>query len=69
MYRLVFALLMMTLGVFSAFAIGDEVHEPSSLKAQEGKVVYAPISPAVNLMDESNIQKEDHNITGHGKAK
>lgn len=69
MYRLVFALLMMTLGVFSAFAIGDEVHEPSSEKVQEGKVVYIPISPAVNLMDESSIQKEDHNITGHGKAK
>jgi hypothetical protein len=59
----------MTLGVFTAFAIEDEVHKPSSLKAQEGKVVYILISPTVNLMDESKIQQEDHNITGHGKAK
>lgn len=69
MYRLFVTLLIMTLGVFTAFAIDDEVHEPSSLKAQEGKVVYIPISPTVNLMDESKIQQEDHNITGHGKAK
>ena len=69
MYRLIFVLFIMTLGVFTAFAIEDEAHEPSSAKAQEGKVVYIPISPAVNLNDESKIQQEDHNITGHGKAK
>lgn len=69
MYRLFFTLLIMTLGVFTAFATGDEVHEPSSVKAQDGKVVYIPISSTVNLMDESKIQQEDHNITGHGKAK
>lgn len=69
MYRLFFTLLIMTLGVFTAFAIGDEVHEPSSVKAQEGKVTYTVISPAVNLMDESKIQQKDQNTTGLGQAR
>lgn len=69
MYRLFFTLFLMTLGVFTAFATGDEVHEPSSLKAQDGKVVYIPISPTVNLIDESKIQQEDQNTTGLGQAR
>jgi hypothetical protein len=69
MYRLFFALLMISVGVLTAFGMGDEVHEPSSIRAQEGKVVYVSISPGVNFMDESKIQQEDQNSTGHGKAK
>lgn len=69
MYRLFFILLMMTSAVFTALAMGDEIHEPTSVRAQEGKVVYVPISPAVNFMDELKIQQEDQNSTGHGKAK
>lgn len=69
MYRLVFTLLMISLGALSAFGVGDEVHEPTSPSAQEGKVAYVPIAVAVNIIDESKIQKEDQNTTGHGKAK
>ncbi|MDP3301568.1 MAG: hypothetical protein Q8S36_06320 [Sulfuricurvum sp.] len=69
MYRLFFTLLMMTLGVLTVFGMGDEVDKPSSIKAEEGKTVYISISPAVNFMDESKIQQEDQNSTGHGKAK
>lgn len=69
MYRLLFTLLMIALGVLNAFGIGDEVYEPSSVKALEGKVIYTPIPPVVNHMNESNIQQEDQNSTGHGKAK
>lgn len=69
MYWLFFALFMMTSTVLTALAIGDEYHEPSSVKAQEGKVIYVPIFPAVNFMDESKIQLEDQNSTSHGKAK
>lgn len=68
MYRLFFALLLIGAGVLTAFGVEDEIG-PSSAKAQEGKVIYTPISPAVNLMDESKIQQEDQNSTGHGKAK
>lgn len=66
MYRLCFALLVMTLGVVTVFGVEDE---PSSVKGQEGKVVYIPVLPAVSVTDEFNIQKEDQNSTGHGKAK
>lgn len=69
MNRLLFALFMITLGSYTAFGIGDEYHEPSSPKAQEGKVIYVPINPAVNVLDEQKIQKDDQNVTGHGKAK
>lgn len=69
MYRLFFALLMMTLGGLTAFGMGDEIHEPSSLRAQEGKIVYIPIPPAMSLLNESKIQQDDQNNTGHGKAK
>lgn len=69
MYRLFFALLMISVGVLTAFGMGDEVHEPSSIRAQEGKVVYVQIPPAMSLLNESRIQQDDQNSTGHGKAK
>lgn len=68
MYRLIFVLLM-SLGVLSAFGMGDEVNEPSSVKAQEGKVAYTPISASVNFLDESRIQQDDQNTTGLGQAR
>ena len=69
MYRLVFTLLVISLGALSTFGMGDEVHKPTSPQAQEGKVAYVPIAEAVSIVDESKIQKEDQNSTGHGKAK
>jgi len=69
MNRLLFALLMITLSIYTAFAMGAEVYEPSSLHGQEGKVLYVPINPKVNFEDEQKIQKEDQNITKHGQAK
>ena len=69
MYRLFFALPMIILAVLTAYGVEDEHYEPSSPKAQEGKVVYVPIAPTVNFMDETTIQKEDQNTTQHGKAK
>ena len=69
MKRLLLALFMISLGMYTAFGIGDKYHEPSSPKAQEGKVMYVPINPAVNSEEEQKIQQDYHNITGHGKAK
>lgn len=69
MDRWLFALFMVTLSIYTAFGMGDEYHQPSSLQAQEGKAVYAPINPAVNVMDEQKIQQNDQNVTGQGKAK
>lgn len=69
MNRLLFALFIITLCVYTAFGMGSEDNKPSSPQAQEGKVVYVPINPAVNLYEEYSIQKFDQNSTGHGKAK
>lgn len=69
MYRLFFAFFIMSLAVLTVFGMNDEPHEPSSPTAQEGKTPYIPISSAVNVTDESKIQQEDHNSTGHGKAR
>lgn len=65
MYRLFFIFLILV-DSYAAIAIADD---PSSVNAQEGKAVYTPIAPAVSVMNESNIQKEDQNSTGHGQAK
>jgi hypothetical protein len=69
MDRLFFALLIMNVGALTVLAMGDEVQEPTSVRALEGKTLYVPISPAVNSIDESKIQKDDQNITKHGQAK
>lgn len=69
MYRLFFTLFIMSLAVLTVFGMSDETHEPSSPTAQEGKTLYVPISPAVNVTDESKIQQVDHNSTGHGQAR
>ena len=69
MNRWLFIVFMITLSIYTAFGMGNEYHEPSSPKAQEGKAVYVPINPSVNFTDEEKIQQDDQNVTGHGKAK
>ncbi len=69
MKRLFLALLMMTLGSYAVFAIGDEYPQPSSPDAYDGSDVYAPINPAVKIVDEQKIQQEDQNMTHLGGAK
>jgi hypothetical protein len=69
MNRWLFIVFMITLSIYTAFGMGSESHEPSSPQAQEGKAVYVPINPVVSILDEQKIQKDDQNITGHGKAK
>lgn len=69
MNRLLLTLFMMTLSVYAAFGMESEDNKPSSPQAQEGKAVYAPINPAIDLYEEYSIQKSDQNSTGHGQAK
>lgn len=65
MYRLFF-ILFIFLGFYTAFAVADD---PSSPKAQEGKAVYLPINPLINVSEEQKIQQDDQNMTGQAKAK
>jgi len=69
MNRLVLVLSMIVVGTYTVFGMGTEYQDPSSPKAQEGKVVYIPINPAINSEDEQKIQKDDQNMTGQAKAK
>jgi hypothetical protein len=69
MNRLVLVLSTIVLGTYTAFGMGTEYQEPASPKAQEGKVVYIPINPAIKSADEQKIQQDDQNITGQAKAK
>lgn len=53
------------------FAVGCSAAEnlPMISETSEGKSVYIPMSPSVDLVKERNIQKEDQNATKHGGAK
>lgn len=42
---------------------------PASPNASEGKSVYSPPAPAVDVVEEGCVQKEDQNTTGYGNAK
>ncbi len=63
MRRILSLFFVMTIGYFAA------EHLPMSPKISEGKTVYAPVAKPVNVFEEVHVQKEDHNSTGHGKAK
>lgn len=41
---------------------------PTSPDALEGKSVYVPPAPSVDVVEEGCVQKEDQNSTGHGSA-
>ncbi|MDP2851645.1 MAG: hypothetical protein Q8O20_11290 [Sulfuricurvum sp.] len=49
---------------------GEEIKiSPSSPNATEGKSVYSPPAPSVDVVEEGCVQKEDQNATGYGGAK
>jgi len=60
---------MIISGTYAAFGMGYESSGPSSPQAREGKTVYVPINPAVNVLDEQKIQEDDQNMTSQAKAK
>ncbi len=47
----------------------NKIQSPVSTKGTEGKNLYIPLNPPVNLNEEIRIQKEDQNSTQHGGAK
>ncbi len=42
---------------------------PSSPDEVQGKSVYVPPAPPVDVVEEGCVQKDDENVTGHGRAK
>lgn len=59
------SILIMVNGILSLYALDPS---PQSSEAKEGKSVYIPIPKPLNLYEEREIQKADHNISGHGGA-
>jgi hypothetical protein len=55
------------IGMISASADVIKV-SPTSPNATEGKSVYTPPAPAVDVVEEGCVQKEDQNATGYGGA-
>lgn len=45
------------------------VKSPVSLDVSEGKKVYVPLKPPIDLREESHIQERDQNMTLHGGQK
>lgn len=44
----------------------EGIKSPVSVHTTEGKSVYIPVNPPVNLFEESSIQEYDQNVTRHG---
>lgn len=64
MSRIVIVYLALMIGVS-----GEEVkNSPLSSEAVQGKSVYVPPAPSVDVVEEGCVQKEDQNSTGHGSA-
>jgi len=56
--------------IFYTVLVAQEiVKAPESPNAVEGKTVYVPPAPSVDVVEEGCVQKEDQNVTGHGNAK
>lgn len=47
----------------------EGVKSPASVDTSEGKSVYVPVNPPINLSEEARIQAEDQNATRHGLQK
>ncbi|MFA5427327.1 MAG: hypothetical protein WC279_03860 [Sulfurimonas sp.] len=63
MRRILSLSLVMAIGFFAAENL------PMSPKVSEGKSVYTPTAPSVNIFEERNIQKQDQNSTKHSGTK
>jgi len=65
--KYIIGLIMLLIGVLLSANV--QVKSPISSDAQEGKSVYAPIRPWLNLQDEVQIQQDDQNATMRGVGK
>lgn len=61
--------IFLTLLCSTAINAENTIQSPVSTNATEGKNLYIPPNPPVNLNEEIRIQKEDQNSTQHGGAK
>jgi hypothetical protein len=59
--------IVLLLGMLSVGYLASE-NLPMSPNTSEGKSVYIPISPSVDVVEEGCVQKEDQNASGYTRA-
>ncbi|MFA6197449.1 MAG: hypothetical protein WC656_12515 [Sulfurimonas sp.] len=64
-----YTVLLLIIGFIISLNAEEKVKSPISTHVKEGKSVYTPINPQVNLSQEVNIQERDQNTTYHGTKK
>jgi hypothetical protein len=47
----------------------EGVKSPASVHAAEGKSVYVPVQPPIDIHEEMRIQERDQNVTRNGSQK
>lgn len=57
---------LLTMAFIVALGADEGVKSPVSAHAKEGKSVYVPVSPPINLFEEAHLQERDQNGTRHG---
>ncbi len=62
-------ILVLVLVFYTLLVAQETLQPPQSTYASEGKSVYVPPAPAVDVVEEGCVQKEDQNVSGYGNAK
>ena len=65
MNRLTFLLMV----IIISLGADEGVKSPVSVHAEEGKSVYIPVQPPIDIHEEMRIQERDQNVTRNGSQK
>jgi hypothetical protein len=57
---------LLTMVFIVSLGAEEGVKSPMSVDVKEGKSVYAPVKPPIDLSEEARIQERDQNATRHG---
>ena len=57
---------LLTMVFIVSLGAEEGIKSPISVHVKEGKSVYAPVNPPINLSEEARIQERDQNATRHG---
>jgi hypothetical protein len=57
------------MAIIISLSADEGVKSPVSVHATEGKSVYVPVQPPIDIHEEIRIQERDQNATRHGSQK
>ncbi|MCK9371580.1 MAG: hypothetical protein M0P91_00125 [Sulfuricurvum sp.] len=64
-----YAAYLLTMVFILSPGAAEGVTSPISVDVKEGKSVYAPVNPPINLFEEARLQEHDQNATRRGGQK